>query len=106
MLHFPNRMDPDPGGGSGRSTQISGSLNIGGALTKHSSSFVYLEARKRTRWRAWNGKVEVLSEKEISSKIPPPYTRGVSAQVLEDIRQSLRQKSGVKVPGLEKQIHK
>ena len=58
MLFFPNRMDPDPGGGSGRSTQISGSLNIEGPLTKASSSFVYLEARRRTTWRAWKGKVE------------------------------------------------
>ena len=34
MLHFPSKMDRDPGGGSGRSTQASGTLNFEGALKK------------------------------------------------------------------------
>ena len=95
MLHFPSRMDPESGGGSGGSTQISGPCNIEGALTKASSSFMYLEAWRRTRWSAWNGKVEGTQ-----------LEKG-KAEVLEDIMQSLRQRNpGVKVPGLEKQIHK
>lgn len=77
MLHFPSRMDPESGGGSGGSTQVSGPCNIEGALTKASSSFMYLEAWRRTRWKAWNGKVEgtQLEKGKYLQSFHPPYTR-------------------------------
>lgn len=86
-------------------------LTLEGTLTKDSSSFLYPEA--------WEGgqeggfgveKQQVLSQsRENVFKVSPSFPhQEVSTEVSEeDLWQGLRQRNpGMKVPGLEKQIHK
>ena len=55
----------------------------------------------------WESRGYSVGEGKISSKFPSSLHYEVSPEVLEDITQSLRQRNpDVKVPGLEKQIHK